>query len=168
MGGSINVESKEGIGTKITFTVKDENQGYQAKCMRILEESERGEELENSLNNEDYEEMKESVETVNGLECIQARSLRFERERIWPADTHPQIEEEAQRPNEISSLSIKLLNPPIINKKPHILMVDDNGFNLFSLKLLLNQFDVNTQEVYYITSLCICISIVGKEWIRGY
>ena len=135
MGGSIRISSIQGAGTKIRFSVHDESTEL-AHMPSEVESSYR--EIESIMT----DEMKELEEIDIHLE---SKTMTIVRENIWPSAT---LVEENSLPRSVEMSDIPVNIPQIDTKRrPHILMVDDSGFNLFSLQLLLKQFNVTTQEV---------------------
>ena len=150
MDGNITVESTQGIGTKITFSVKDKaSQGSWGNMEMEIESSEGAEELKESLEDLDIH--------------LEINNTNLERGSMWPSTVHSTELLNKNTPSRnVENSNLPIVHPVrnILDRKPHILMVDDNGFNLFSLKLLLKQFHALTQEVFiYIPRISIYIHI---------
>ena len=136
LGGDIEIDSTPDVGTQITFSIKNmENDPNRSSFHYIGVES-----INTLFPEEEMNEMRNFLESYpnNIIENIY-EAIKF---LLGRTASSPKLIARNLKKNS-SLVPAQEINMP----KPYILIVDDNGFNLFALKLLLKQFNVATQDV---------------------
>ena len=126
MGGEIYVESTQGEGTKITFSIS----AYPLDSRDRAPLDKGSSEFSASV----IEELLTPMYPI--------RLSIINNEAMMPEGEELKKEREGEGNKEVLT---------IYRRKRRVLIVDDNGFNLFTLKLLLAQLEIDTYEVSYST-----------------
>ena len=151
MGGKIEIKSLKNVGTKITFSIK--NQGRERTGSNNSE----------NIRPVECEERKSSLDLrENG---IFANVIYRDSNPLTLHDIHIHHEEQKSELL-IPMITSSIPESPLLKKK-QILIVDDNAFNLFALKQLLKQFHIQTKEVI-LNITFIIFNYLGSKWTRGY